>query len=94
MADPLSQDDSGIDVVNAPRDLWGDLYHELLRAPWWLALTSIAAGTWIDMDGRYADERLVITRVHVRPEPARYVEIDGPLTGRGPGKGAFQVSGP
>jgi inward rectifier potassium channel len=43
MASLLSQDDTGIDVVNAPKDFWGDLYHELLRAPWWLALTSIAA---------------------------------------------------
>ncbi|HEY5675642.1 MAG TPA: hypothetical protein VIR81_02585, partial [Myxococcales bacterium] len=37
------QDDTGIDVVHAPQDLWGDLYHELLRAPWWLTLLSIAA---------------------------------------------------
>lgn len=43
MADLLPQDDTGIDVVNAPRDFWGDLYHELLRAPWWVALASIAA---------------------------------------------------
>jgi len=43
MAAPLPQDDSGIDVVNAPQDLWGDLYHELMRAPWWLTLLSIAA---------------------------------------------------
>jgi inward rectifier potassium channel len=42
MARP-SQDDSGIDVVNAPIDLWGDLYHELLRAPWSLTLLCIAA---------------------------------------------------
>ncbi|MGE5047252.1 MAG: ion channel [Deltaproteobacteria bacterium] len=39
----LSQDDTGIDVVHAPKDVWGDLYHELLRAPWWLTLLSIAA---------------------------------------------------
>ena len=43
MAAPLPQDDTGIDVVNAPHDLWGDLYHELLRAPWWLTILSIAA---------------------------------------------------
>jgi len=43
MAQPSSQNDSGIDVVNAPQDLWGDLYHELLRAPWPLTLLSIAA---------------------------------------------------
>src|SRR3954451_5008294 len=43
MAQPSSQNDSGIDVVNAPQDLWGDLYHELLRAPWPLTLVSIAA---------------------------------------------------
>ena len=43
MAASLPQDDSGIDVVNAPKDVWGDLYHELVRAPWWLTLLSIAA---------------------------------------------------
>jgi inward rectifier potassium channel len=43
MADRLPQEDTGIDVVNAPQDLWGDLYHELIRAPWWLTLLSIAA---------------------------------------------------
>lgn len=43
MAASLPQDDTGIDVVNAPQDVWGDLYHELLRAPWWLTLLSIAA---------------------------------------------------
>ncbi|MGZ6125772.1 MAG: ion channel [Myxococcales bacterium] len=37
------RDDIGIDVVNAPQDLWSDLYHELVRAPWWLALLAIAA---------------------------------------------------
>ena len=34
--------DTGIDVVNAPSDAWGDVYHELLRAPWSLTLLSIA----------------------------------------------------
>ena len=42
MAASLPQDDTGIDVVNAPHDLWGDLYHQLLRAPWWLTLVCIA----------------------------------------------------
>ncbi len=42
MAAPSPQDDTGIDVVHAPHDLWGDVYHELLRAPWWLTLVSIA----------------------------------------------------
>src|SRR5438445_742054 len=36
------QDDTGIDVVNAPKDAWSDLYHELLRAPWWLTLLAIS----------------------------------------------------
>jgi len=39
----LPQDDSGIDVVHAPRDVVGDLYHELLGAPWSLTLLFIAA---------------------------------------------------
>ncbi|HUJ27597.1 MAG TPA: ion channel [Myxococcales bacterium] len=39
----LAQDDSGIDVVNAPQDLIGDLYHVLLRAPWSRTLLAIAA---------------------------------------------------
>jgi inward rectifier potassium channel len=43
MAQPLAQNDTGIDVVHAPQDVWGDLYHELLRAPWWLTLLCIAA---------------------------------------------------
>jgi len=43
MSASARQDDSGIDVVNAPLDLWGDVYHELLRAPWWLTLLCIAA---------------------------------------------------
>ncbi len=36
------EDDVGIDVVNAPFDLIGDLYHVLLRAPWSLTLLVIA----------------------------------------------------
>jgi inward rectifier potassium channel len=43
VAAPAPQNDTGIDVVNAPRDVWGDVYHELLRAPWWLTLLAIAA---------------------------------------------------
>ncbi|MCA1827366.1 MAG: ion channel [Myxococcales bacterium] len=35
--------DSGIDPINAPTDLLGDLYHVLLRAPWWVTLLAIAA---------------------------------------------------
>src|SRR5437868_5337592 len=42
MAPPPAQDDTGIDVVNAPHDRWSDLYHQLIRAPWWLTLVSIA----------------------------------------------------
>jgi inward rectifier potassium channel len=42
MASP-PQDDTGIDVVNAPQDVWGDLYHELLRLPWPFTLLVIAA---------------------------------------------------
>jgi len=42
MASPASQDDTGIDVINAPQDVWGDVYHELLRAPWSLTLLAIA----------------------------------------------------
>jgi len=42
MAARHPQDDTGIDVVNAPKDAWSDLYHELLRAPWWLTLLAIS----------------------------------------------------
>ncbi|HYY52307.1 MAG TPA: ion channel [Myxococcales bacterium] len=42
MAKPAPQDDTGIDVVNAPQDVWGDVYHQLLRAPWSLTLLAIA----------------------------------------------------
>jgi inward rectifier potassium channel len=31
-----------IEVVGAPRTPWSDLYHELLRAPWWLYLFGVA----------------------------------------------------
>jgi inward rectifier potassium channel len=43
MAAPNPQEDTGIDVVNAPQDVWSDLYHELLRAPWWVTLLAISA---------------------------------------------------
>jgi len=42
MAQPPA-DDSGVDIVNAPQDLTGDLYYVLLRAPWWVTLAAIAA---------------------------------------------------
>src|SRR5204862_7705264 len=41
MASPAPED-TGIDVVNAPKDVWGDVYHQLLRAPWSLTLLAIA----------------------------------------------------
>jgi len=41
MASPAPED-TGIDVVNAPEDVWGDVYHQLLRAPWSLTLLAIA----------------------------------------------------
>jgi inward rectifier potassium channel len=50
---PTAQDDSGIDVVNAPRDVWGDLYHELLRLPWSLTLLAIA-GLMLAVDVLFA----------------------------------------
>jgi inward rectifier potassium channel len=31
-----------IEVLGAPRTPWTDLYHELLRAPWWLDLLGVA----------------------------------------------------
>jgi inward rectifier potassium channel len=43
MAKQPPADDTGIDVVNAPQDFLGDLYHVLLRAPWWVTLLAIAA---------------------------------------------------
>lgn len=39
---PESENDAGIDVVHAPHDLIGDLYHVLLRAPWSLTMAIIA----------------------------------------------------
>ena len=41
MATPQPNDD--IRVVNAPISAWGDLYHQLLRLPWWTTLLAIAA---------------------------------------------------
>ena len=42
MATSPPQDDTEVDVVHAPRDVVGDLYHELLGAPWSLTLLAIA----------------------------------------------------
>jgi inward rectifier potassium channel len=42
MARKPPDEDTGIDVVNAPQDLLGDLYHVLLRAPWWVTILVIA----------------------------------------------------
>ena len=39
----LPQEDTGIDVANAPKDFWGDLYHELLGAPWSVTLLFLAS---------------------------------------------------
>ena len=52
MASP-PQDDTGIDVVNAPRDVWGDLYHELLGMPWPLTLLAIGA-MWLAINFAFA----------------------------------------
>ena len=41
MPQPQTQD-TGIDVVNAPQDLLGDLYHRLLRARWRVTIGLIA----------------------------------------------------
>lgn len=43
MAQQPEDDDAGIDVVNAPQDFFGDFYHSLLRAPWWVTMAVIAA---------------------------------------------------
>lgn len=32
-----------VEVVNAHTHVFGDLYHQLLRAPWWVELTALAA---------------------------------------------------
>src|SRR5438132_14331526 len=42
MAATSPQEDTGTDVVHAPQHVWSDLYHELLRAPWWLTLLAIS----------------------------------------------------
>jgi inward rectifier potassium channel len=50
---PPPQHDTGIDVVNAPRDVWSDLYHELLGAPWPLTLLAIGA-MWLAINVGFA----------------------------------------
>ena len=42
MARKPAPEDSGIDVVHAPQDFFRDLYHSLLRAPWWVTIAVIA----------------------------------------------------
>jgi len=39
---PSKRTPSEIAVVGVPRTPWSDLYHELLRAPWWLDLLGVA----------------------------------------------------
>jgi inward rectifier potassium channel len=38
----MAADPYEIEIVNAPRARWVDLYHSLLRAPWWADFTLIA----------------------------------------------------
>jgi inward rectifier potassium channel len=40
---PSKRTPAEIAVVGAPRTPWTDLYHELLRAPWWLDILALAA---------------------------------------------------
>ena len=47
------QDDTGIDVVHAPRALWSDLYHELLGAPWPVTLLAIVV-MWLAINLAFA----------------------------------------
>ena len=47
------REDTGVDVVHAPRDLWSDLYHELLGAPWPLVLVAIAM-MWLSLNVLFA----------------------------------------
>ena len=42
MARKPPADDNGIEVVHAPHDFFGDLYHTLLRASWWVTMAVIA----------------------------------------------------
>ena len=53
MAPSRQDDDPGIDVVHAPSDLWSDLYHELLGAPWPLTLLAIVA-MWLAINVGFA----------------------------------------
>src|SRR5947209_2678232 len=39
----MAADPYEIEIVNAPRGRWVDLYHSLLRAPWWADFLMIAA---------------------------------------------------
>jgi inward rectifier potassium channel len=39
---PSTRAPGAVAVVGAPRTPWSDLYHELLRAPWWLDLLGVA----------------------------------------------------
>src|SRR5262250_368632 len=43
---PSKRTPTEIKVVGAPRAPWSDLYHEVLRAPWWLDLLG-AAGLFL-----------------------------------------------
>jgi inward rectifier potassium channel len=40
---PSKRTPAEITVVGAPRTPWTDLYHELLRAPWWFDILGLAA---------------------------------------------------
>ena len=40
---PSQRAPTEVEIVGAPRTPWTDLYHQLLRAPWWLDLLGLAA---------------------------------------------------
>ena len=41
-ANLTTPDTNGIVVVGAPRNVFSDVYHDLLRAPWWLDLLAMS----------------------------------------------------
>ncbi len=53
MARTPPEDDSGIDVVHAPQDFFGDLYHSLLRSSW-LVTIAVIGGLVLSVDFVFA----------------------------------------
>jgi hypothetical protein len=80
MPQPPAIDDAGIDVVNAPQDRLGDLYHVMLRSPWSVTLLGIAALVLaVNVVHTYDAKQMLFGKRYadmLSPEPNGRVQLD------------------